>query len=476
MAEAFKKLFDSTLNASNLNDGEHTLLSGGNNKVIKSVSVSSPDMTLRNTYLELDGVNIGSVNASEGGTVTLEGDQILSPSSVLKLKTNDFPRVAEKVIGICYDNGRLRYYGYVEGPDGSAVDISGTSAESAVQFNWETIETSLSYSNDAIDVMFSSANGNHLYYVSHDNNSVQTYYSTRARTVGGPNTGFYNNNFQYTYQNYKSFGLKDHNRTWDTTTTQNQANNGWYSMNSSGTLERHHPSNYINSFTLQTGHIGTYWGTNTAHPNPYPTSSYPRGGMFHNFYCYITSLNSDPYKIYLKNTVNGAFYRFPMPTPLDAANGDFVMAVDHINDEWYIYGYLNSSQIQQLKGPWSWTEMKNGTGSAAVTTNVRKDITSWADQNVFNVGTMSNDMQGGQFGYTSRGGVRYKTNNNEMVTLDTGGNELFRYNSDPLHGNKGNDATRLWRHFGHPVLNTNAAAAGLSDADVKVTITGIEQT
>jgi len=476
MAEAFKKLFDSTLNASNLNDGEHTLLSGGNNKLIKSVSVSSPDMDLRNTYLELDGVNIGSVNAAKGGSVTLEGDQILPPSSVLKLKTNDFPRVAEKVIGICYDAGRLRYYGYIEGSDGSAIDVSGTSAESAVQFNWETIETSLNYSTDAIDVMFSPANGNHLYWVSHDNNSVQTYYSTRARTVGGPNTGFYNNNYQYTYQNYKSFGLKDHNRTWDTTSNQNYANNGWYSMNSSGILERHHPSNYINSFTLQTGHVGTYWGTNTAHPSPYPTSSYPRGGMFHNFYCYITSLNSDPYKIYLKNTVNGAFYRFPMPQPLNTSTGDFVMAVDHINDEWYIYGYLNNTQIIQLKGPWSWTEMKLGNGSAAVTTNVRKDVSSWADEQVFNVETMSSDFQGTQFGYTSSGGVRFKTTGNEMVTLDTGGNEVYRYSSDPMYGNKGPGQADLWRHFGHPVLATNAAAAGLSDADVKVTITGIEQT
>ena len=192
MAEAFKKLFDSTLTASNLNDGEHTVLSGGNNKLIKSISLTSLDMDLSNTYLELDGNNIGSLNAAQGETVTLTGDQILAPTSVLKLKTTDYPRVAEKVIGVCNDGTRLRYYSYVEDNSGNAIDVSGTSAESALQFNWETVETvgQLGYSSDAIDITFNSAQGNHIYYTTHDNNSVQTYYSTRARTVGGPNTGY----------------------------------------------------------------------------------------------------------------------------------------------------------------------------------------------------------------------------------------------------------------------------------------------
>ena len=54
MAEAFKKLYDTTLNQGHLNDGEQTLLSNGNNKVIKQISITSPDIALKNTYLELD--------------------------------------------------------------------------------------------------------------------------------------------------------------------------------------------------------------------------------------------------------------------------------------------------------------------------------------------------------------------------------------------------------------------------------------
>jgi len=150
MAESFKKLFDSTLNESNLNDGEHTLLSGGNNKVIKSISVTSPDISLKDTYLELDGVNIGSVRLGKGGTVTFEGHQILAPTSVLKLKTNDFPIVAEKVIGVCNDGTKLRYYSYIEDSFGNAIDTSNTS----LQFQWESYDDvgSLSYSSQIIDL------------------------------------------------------------------------------------------------------------------------------------------------------------------------------------------------------------------------------------------------------------------------------------------------------------------------------------
>ena len=478
MAEAFKKLLDTTVTATNLANGEHTLLNGGNNKVIKSISVTSEDVGLNDTFLELDGVNIGSIKVSKGGTATFEGSQILAPTSVLKLKTTDVPRVSEKVIGICNDGTRLRYYGYVENPDGTANDITGTSVESDIQFNYETVETvgSLNYSSNMIDMTFSPASGNHLYYVTHDDNSVQTYHSTRARTVGGPNTGFYNNNLQYTYQNYKAFGLKDHNKNWDLTTTQNYVNNAWYSMNSSGTLERHHPSNYINSFTLQTGHVGTYWSTNTAHPSPFPTSSYPRGGMFHNFYCYITSLNTNPSQIFMKNTVTGAFYRFPMPYTLPTSYGDFVISVDHQRDEWYLYGVYNNTQIMQAKGPWSWTEMKNSNGNAAVSANTRKNVAAWDGVTLINVNSMPSDMQGSQLGYTSSGGVRYKMSNNTMVTLDRDGTEKYRYTTDPMYGHSSNGASDLWRHFGHPILTTRATAAGLTDADIKVTITGIEQT
>jgi len=246
-------------------------------------------------------------------------------------------------------------------------------------------------------------------------------------------------------------------------------------MNSSGILQSHHPALNINNFTLSNTHYGANW-SNAAHPGPYPTSSYPRGGIYHNFYCYIVSLNTNPSYIYLKNTATGAFYRFPMPYTLNSSYGDFVMSVDHINDEWYIYGVTSSSQIIQFKGPWSWTEMRLTNGDAAVSINTRKDDGAWASITSFSSLPMASDMQGTQLGYTSKGGVRYKTNGNQMVTLNTNGQEVFRYSSDPMFGNSSNSTGNLWRHFGHPVLATNAAGAGLSDADIKLTITGIEQT
>jgi len=140
MAEAFKKFYDTTLTKTNLNDGEETLISGGNNKVIKQISITSPDQKLSNTYLELDGKNIANISLEKGGTYNLEGHLIVPSSSTLKLKTSDWPIVAQKVVGICYDGSRLRYYYYIEKDDGTAHDISHLSGslQTALQSEFET--------------------------------------------------------------------------------------------------------------------------------------------------------------------------------------------------------------------------------------------------------------------------------------------------------------------------------------------------
>jgi hypothetical protein len=478
MAEAFKKLFDSTLNQSNLNDGEHTLLSGGNNKVIKSISVTSPDIALKNTYLELDGVNIGGVKVGAGGSVTLEGHQILAPTSVLKLKTNDFPIVAEKVIGVCNDGTKLRYYSYIEDSAGNAVNTS----DSSLQFQWESNETvgSLSYSSQIIDLYKpgpSQGGTNNIHYIAHDDNSVQVFHATRALETGGTLGYSPANNYQMTYQNYKTFGFRDFRKEVSASGSSRSASyDRFFSMDGS-TFQQHQPYIYPQTYSVTT-HTASPWWTSGSHPSPHPTSSYPRGGVYHDMYCYMPSSGYSG-SIYIKNTITGAFYEAHLPVALQFTHGSFVLAVDHSNDAWYIYYHNGANNLTQVKGPWSWSEMLGSTGSAAPSAvNTRKQIASsgWAGTKSITAPGLFGQFHGGQLGYTATGGVRYRDSNNIMYTLDVTGDLKYSYTSDPKFGNAGASAGYLWRHYGHPIPSSIAAAAGLTSADVKVTITGIEQT
>jgi hypothetical protein len=478
MAEAFKKLFDSTLNQSNLNDGEHTLLSGGNNKVIKSISVTSPDIALKDTYLELDGVNIGGVKVGAGGSVTLEGHQILAPTSVLKLKTNDFPIVAEKVIGVCNDGTKLRYYSYIEDSAGNAVNTS----DSSLQFQWESNETvgSLSYSSQIIDLYKpgpSQGGTNNIHYIAHDDNSVQVFHATRALETGGTLGYSPANNYQMTYQNYKTFGFRDFRKEVSASGSSRSASyDRFFSMDGS-TFQQHQPYIYPQTYSVTT-HTASPWWTSGSHPSPHPTSSYPRGGVYHDMYCYMPSSGYSG-SIYIKNTITGAFYEAHLPAALQFTHGSFVLAVDHSNDAWYIYYHNGANNLTQVKGPWSWSEMLGSTGSAAPSAvNTRKQIASsdWAEHNNITALGLYQNFHGGQLGYTATGGVRYRDTNNVMYTLDATGNLKYSYTEDPQFGNKGGSSGYLWRHYGHPIPTSVASAAGLTNADVKVTITGIEQT
>lgn len=480
MAEAFKKLFDSTLNESNLNDGEHTLLSGGNNKVIKSISVTSPDIALKNTYLELDGVNIGNVKVGAGGSVNLEGTQILAPTSVLKLKTADFPIVAEKVIGVCNDGTKLRYYSYIENSAGNAISTSNTS----LKFQWESNETvgSLGYSAQIIDLYkpgTSQGGINNIHYIAHDDNSVQVFYATRALETGGSLGYSPANNYQMTYQNYKTFGFRDFNKEVSSTgqgPSRSASYDRFFHMNGQ-TFQQHQPYVYPQTYSVTT-HTASPWWTSSTHPGPHPTSSYPRGGVYHDMYCYMPSSGYTT-SIYIKNTITGAFYEAQLPIAMQFNHGSFVLAVDHSSNDWYIYYHSAANSLVQLKGPWSWSEMLGSTGAAApAAVNTRKQIasSSWAGNTVITAPGLYQNFWGGQLGYTATGGVRYRDSNNVMYTLDKEGNALYSYIADPQFGNAGGQANYLWRHYGHPIPTSVATSAGLNQADVKVTITGIEQT
>ena len=485
MAEAFKKLYDTTLNQSNLNNGEQTLLTGGNNKVIKQISVTSPDIKLSNTYLELDGENIGNLNVDKGGTINIEGHLIVPNTSTLKVKTTDWPIVAQKVVGICYDGStdRLRYYYYIENGDGTAKDIShlSNSLQIQLQKEYETHNTGQSYAGDMIDMFmhYTPSSGQNIYWHGHDNNSVQVWYHTAARQAGASTSSSSQNNVQFTYQNYKGFGLLDFRRNWLTTNNGSVSDMRKVEMRNNGQFVGHLVNTNPTSYTL-TGLAYANWNNqSTNHPSPYPTSSYPRAHVYHGMYWYIPS-NSNPQELYMKNLMTGGFYKFNFNASISYGDGDFIISVDHSSNKWYLYIYRSNTLIGQYESTIPWTDLRDSTGSASVQNQTRKDLghTWYSSRTDITVDQMPGDFHGAQMGFTPSGGFRTRTNQSggPMITWDKNGNELYRYTQDPMFGRSTNSPSYTWRHFGVPIISSEASSAGVNAADLKITITGIEQT
>lgn len=88
MAETLEQIyFNTSLGATELDDGEETILTTDANTsyVIKDVMVKDNTGLTSSTYLELNGFNIGALTGNSSGSL------IIPPSSTLKIKTTDYP-------------------------------------------------------------------------------------------------------------------------------------------------------------------------------------------------------------------------------------------------------------------------------------------------------------------------------------------------------------------------------------------------
>jgi hypothetical protein len=195
-------------------------------------------------------------------------------------------------------------------------------------------------------------------------------------------------------------------------------------------------------------------------------------------YWYIPS-NSNPQELYMKNLMNGSFHKFNFDSSIQYGDGDFIISVDHQADEWYLYLWRSNTLIGQYKSTIPWSDLRQSTGAASTTVQQRLDHgTNWYDaRNDISVPQMPGNFAGSQMGFTPFGGFRTRTNSGgHMITFDNQGNELYRYTQDPMFGRSANSTSYAWRHFGVPIISSEAASAGVNAADLKITITGIEQT
>ena len=162
MADTLESIFlNTSLGATELDDGEHTLLTTDANTsfVIKDMHVNGTS-TLTNTHLELNGFNVSGITSNATGSL------IIPPSSTLKLKTTDYPFNFFEV---------FRWHG--NGSDGAFnlhyEDTKGTIYGSQINYYGQNF----SQSSNITDVywMGNDTNGNpYAFYTTNDGNSSQT--------------------------------------------------------------------------------------------------------------------------------------------------------------------------------------------------------------------------------------------------------------------------------------------------------------
>ncbi len=476
MAEQFKKLLDVNLGESDFTNGSCDIYTTTQNTILKDVLVTPESgLSLNDTYLEINGINIGSIGTKN--TTFLTGHEIIPTGSTIKLKTSAYPFVFEKVIGVSYGStdNKMYYYSYIETADGSIFPTTDTD----IQFVARTYRGSTNTSSQFEDCFYSNytGGGRAIWYTTHDDNSVQTIQHTGGENVTTSSSSSWADS-QLNYQNYKSFGLLDFRRNITATERVTKPFPSYsypggaagVVSNDNGNFKSYVFGGAVNPSFSWSNSSYTNYAYNGAH-SPYPTSSYPRGHAAQGLYYYITS-NSNPSQLYIKSLETGAFYYFPMPLNITYSPGNFISSVDVANDKLYLYSQINSTTVRWFKVNVSWSELRTGNNFTA---NTRKDFTSsdftYEDINLpFSIST--NNYQNNLMGYTPTGGLRIRDQNGKMYKIENG-EVVHSYDTPPISGVPTPSVNKAWRHFGVPLLNSEISSAGLTAPGLRVSLHGI---
>jgi len=383
MADTLESIFQATsLGATQLDDGEHTLVTTDANTsfVIKDMHVNGTS-SLTNTHLELNGFNVSSITANATGSL------IIPPSSTLKLKSTDYPYQFNKLTEWAITSSDFGYKESYTDPNGNA---QGTPYE---YYN----SSSLSYYHDIIDVQRTQQVGGaanmYLHYSTNDNNSVQ-----RLHYI---NTSDNSTSVQVN-QNYDPIGLE---------------NNKAYCLTGSTAQEIDLAANPT-SGNFVTSNFG---GQKSNSYNPNTTSSYPRGRAAHGFFFYVQS--SAHYDLWGINLSNGCWHKFETGTAqqwqLSSNSGNFVVSIDHANDKMYLYANKNNQtqHIQWVFDNWSSiqaldTSTQNTHNYSSVAVNSSHTQGSGGNHNT------SSGMSKSNMGYDSSGGFYYQNTSQQRVHVD----------------------------------------------------------
>lgn len=442
MAETLEQIyFNTALGATELNDGEHTIVTTDANTsyVIKDVMVKDNENLSANTYLELNGFNIGNLTGNSSGSL------IVPPNSTLKIKTTDYPFsfVENKYflkntaggIAVKYDytvaNGETSVYSF-GGISGGANPPSSTSM---------------------VDAMYTASAGDgnpYIHYTSSDGNSSQGLHYARTDTTG---TGTLNT------QSYKACLISE---------SSYYGRKVWNNDNGAMTYKDVVASPTNTGSFVNPGNIAG--GAKTNSYSPYPSSSYPRGFFGHGFYFYIPN-SAYSSAIQAINVNTGSFFRFNLSSAnsLTSAYTGFSVSHNIFNDTLTIYRVYGSTSMYYDTIPVTKTVLD------AVSNNSENNYTC-SPSGTITLAASVDTSSYGVYGGDKYGNFVYKTAGHILRTINTAGSTVDEQSSLSLNG-----STLTADSAGYPftkrsrVLSTaEVATLGLSSPTLGVQILGVK--
>ena len=386
MADTLESVYlNTSIGSTELDDGEQTILTTDSTTryVIKDLFVNNTT-SLSNTFLELNGFNVGSLTSNATGSL------IIPPNSTLKIKTTDYPfAFTENFTWLSNSNSagfQIQYKDNAGNVVGSTIEHMGSGH---LQQNTDVIS----------DVHYAPDNNGtaYLYYHSNDGNSVQRSYAWRLSD---------DNVISILNANYKPFGLH---------------NNKFYYFNNA-TFRVKDLSTSPTGATFTDFNNVSNWNGGSNSYSPYPTSSYPRGRASHGYFWHIpsSSYSNYIYAVKLEGSNAGQYYVITFPNNMSmSSTRDFVISPDETDNKLYIYRHQNSGSIyQHIINDWTAFQAVNQNSTASYSPDSNTSI-STPDGNI-----LQNGMASVQFGSLLNGGMTYHNNSYEMIELDKNGTKI----------------------------------------------------
>lgn len=386
MADTLESVYlNTSIGGTELDDGEQTILTTDSTTryVIKDMFVNNTT-NLSNTFLELNGFNVGSLTANATGSL------IIPPNSTLKIKTTDYPfTFIENFTWISNSNSagfQIQYQDNAGNSVGTTVEHSGSGH---LYMNTDIIS----------DVHYAPDNNGtaYLYYHTNDRNSVQRAYYWR---LSDDQNGSIRN------ESYKPFGLHNNKLYYFENATFKVLD-----LSSSPTGPSFSNFNNVSN-----------WNGGSNSYSPYPSSSYPRGRASHGFFWHIpnSSYSNYIYAVKLEGSNAGQYYYISFPNNMSmSSNRDFVISPDETDNKLYIYRHNDSGSIyQHIINDWTAFQAVNQNSTANYSPDTNNTITT-PDGNID-----QSSMASVQFGSLLNGGFTYRNNSYEMIELDKNGTKI----------------------------------------------------
>lgn len=394
MAETLETIYlNNALGNTELSDGEHTILTTDANTryVLKDLYVKNTEiLSGSNTYLELNGHNVGHLKTNATGSL------IVGPNSTLKIKTTDFPAqvIDQRDITTTPNNNLFVKQAYKTATGFNVTSEAGTvSAINAAD------------STSATDALYSSSINATHYSTSDSNSSQYLYYYTSGSSANAVQNA-----------SYTPYGLS---------ATSLYGRTAW--RFSGSTLQ----------YKVLTTNPTTGTFTSASLPlnasfTPFTSSSSPRGDCHHGYFFYIpnSGYNQDMYAI---NLTTGAFFRILFNTAYALSATNFTVGYIPSSNRFVVYRHnqgTNQMMFDILPVTKTYMDTYNTPGLNTLSASLSSGTIAFPK--AINTSTF------GAFtlGYDYLGNVTYKssTTGNPLITMDRLGTTISEETSFSLNG------------------------------------------